>query len=195
LGELTEDSDSGWSPKTESYPRSGEAWGVLKVSAVSWDEFRTHENKQLLPGNAPPIAAQVHIGDFLMSRANTSELVAKCVIVDREPERLILSDKIVRLRLTSQVDPAFVALVNNHARYARDYFARHASGTSLSMKNVSRPVIYELPIPLPPLSEQRRIVAKINEVKAVCDCLDSQTKAAHVNSQRMLDEVLREALG
>src|SRR5208283_152804 len=54
FGELIDDADAGWSPKSESFPRSGDNWGVLKVSAVSWGRFLPEENKQLLPGVIPP---------------------------------------------------------------------------------------------------------------------------------------------
>jgi type I restriction enzyme, S subunit len=50
LGEISLFSDSGWSPQCLSEPRSGQEWGVLKVSAVSWGEFRHDENKALPPG-------------------------------------------------------------------------------------------------------------------------------------------------
>jgi type I restriction enzyme, S subunit len=70
FGELITAADAGWSPRTEGFPRSGDIWGVLKVSAVSWDRFLPEENKQLLPGVTPPIAARVRAGDFLISRAN-----------------------------------------------------------------------------------------------------------------------------
>jgi len=119
----------------------------LKVSAVSWDRFIPEENKQLLPGVVPPEAAQVHAGDFLISRANTSELVAKCVVVGQEPQKVILSDKIVRLQISEHCSNSFLSLVNNHAPHARAYYAEEASGTSFSMKNVSRGVIYRLLIP------------------------------------------------
>jgi type I restriction enzyme S subunit len=139
LGELVECADAGWSPKSEDFPRSGDNWAVLKVSAVSWDRFLPEENKQLLPGVVPPGAAQVHAGDFLISRANTSELVAKSVVVEEEPQNLILSDKIVRLQTSEDCDKKFLSMVNNNASYARAYYAEEASGTSFSMKNHSRP--------------------------------------------------------
>jgi type I restriction enzyme S subunit len=173
FGDLIEDADSGWSPKTEGFPRSGDNWGVLKVSAVSWDRFLPEENKQLLPDVVPPESAAVHRGDFLISRANTSELVAKCVVVEEEPKMLILSDKIVRLQLAGECTKRFLCIANNSAEYARAYYAEQASGTSQSMKNVSRPVIYALAIPLPPLAEQRRIVAKVDELMALCDGLEA----------------------
>lgn len=176
FGRLIVGSDAGWSPKTESFARNGDNWGVLKVSAVSWDSFRPEENKQLLPGLLPRLDAQVRVGDFLISRANTSELVARAVIVSEVPPNLMLSDKIVRLTLIDECVPRFLLLVNNHAHYAREYYAREASGASPSMKNVSREVIYRLPIPLPPFDEQHRIVAKMNELMAVCDELEATHK-------------------
>jgi type I restriction enzyme S subunit len=194
FGDLIVGADAGWSPKTENFARSGRNWGVLKVSAVSWEQFLPNENKQLLPGVEPPTRTQIQDGDFLISRANTSELVAKCVIVDRAPEKLILSDKIVRLNIQPGFSRAFLALVNNHADYARAYYAEEASGASPSMKNVSREVIYALPIPVPPLAEQLRIVAKLAELMSLCDQLERSILHQQSSAQRALETVLEECL-
>ena len=194
FGELVEDADAGWSPKSEDFPRSGDNWGVLKVSAVSWDRFLPEENKQLFSGVVPPISAQVHAGNFLISRANTSELVAKSVVVEEEPRNLILSDKIVRVQTSEDCDKTFLSMVNNHAPYARAYYAEEASGTSFSMKNVSRAVIYGLAIPLPPLAEQRRIMAKVKELMALCDQLEEEVDTIQEETRRLLESVLHHAL-
>ena len=194
LGELVTDADAGWSPKSEGFARSGENWGVLKVSAVSWDKFLPEENKQLLGGIRPPETAQVRAGDFLISRANTSELVGKSVVVEQEPSKLILSDKIVRLQIVKGCVKQFLSLVNNHAVHARIDYAQEASGTSLSMKNVSRGVIYALAVPLPPLAEQHRIVTKVDELMALCDRLEAQLTTTQTESRRLLEAVLEEAL-
>ena len=194
LGQLVAHSDAGWSPKTEDHPRSGNEWGVLKVSAVSWDKFRAWENKQVLPGTVPRVQAQVRSGDFLISRANTSELVARAVIVDEEPVNLMMSDKIVRLRLSSLCDGRFVLFVNNYADFARAHYVRHASGVSPSMKNVSRDVIMALPCPIPPLAEQHRIVTKVDELLDLCDRLEESLAARDTTRVRLLDALLVEAL-
>jgi type I restriction enzyme, S subunit len=194
FGDLIIDSDAGWSPKCEGFSRSGESWGVLKVSAVSWNKFMPEENKQLLPGVSPPESAQVRAGDFLISRANTSDLVAKCVVVNEQPRNLILSDKIVRLRIAAECNKHFLSLVNNHAEHARSYYARKASGTSLSMKNVSRAVIYYLPIALPPLAEQNRIVARVNELMSLCDELENRLTINASSSRQLLNITLTDAL-
>ncbi len=194
LGRLITNSDAGWSPKTENVPRTGDNWGVLKVSAVSWDSFRSEENKQLLPGVVPRKEAQVREGDFLISRANTSELVAKAVIVREEPSNLMLSDKTVRLSFVPLCNQDFLLLVNNHAQYARDFYALEASGASPSMKNVSRDVIYRLPIPLPPIAEQERIVAAVDKLMALCDELQAAFVSAQIERGRLLEALLDGAL-
>ena len=195
LRSLVESSCSGWSPKTLDSPREGDEWGILKVSAVSWDRFRPEANKQVLPGTQPRPQAVVRKGDFLISRANTSELVARAVVIDSEPVNLMMSDKIVRLELVEFCDPKYILINNNHTLFARIYYAGRATGVSPSMKNVTRDVILDLPIPLPPLAEQHRIVAKVDELMALCDQLEQQLSQADHRRRRLLEAVLAEALG
>ncbi|MCZ8203727.1 restriction endonuclease subunit S [Gemmatimonas sp.] len=186
--------DSGWSPKTTEIPRTGDRWGVLRVSAVSWGKFRGEENKELLPGVEPRLQAQVRRGDFLISRANTAELVARAVVVEEDPTNLMLSDKIVRLQLNNSVNRQFICMVNNSADYARAHYANLATGVSPSMKNVSRDVILDLPIPLPPLEEQCRIVEAVRSTMACCDQLEHAITARDTVRSRLLEGVLYRAL-
>jgi type I restriction enzyme S subunit len=51
-----------------------------------------------------------------------------------------------------------------------------------------------LVIPLPPLSEQHHIVQKLNELKQTCDTLESSIKASAAQNEKLLQQVLREAL-
>jgi type I restriction enzyme S subunit len=173
LGNIAFSSDSGWSPRCDSGPRTENAWGVLKVSAVSWGKYLPQENKALPSNLEGRPDCEVMDGDFLLSRANTAELVARSVIVDKTPPRLMMSDKIVRFQIPEEIDKFFLNLVNL-SEWARDYYARNASGTSSSMKNVSRQVMCELPVPIPPLAEQRRIVAKVDQLMALIDKLEEQ---------------------
>lgn len=48
--------------------------------------------------------------------------------------------------------------------------------------------------PLPPLSEQQRIVAKLDELMAYCDALEASIKASQQQNEMLLQQVLREAL-
>lgn len=48
--------------------------------------------------------------------------------------------------------------------------------------------------PLPPLAEQHRIVAKVDQLMALCDQLEAQLASTEVDSRRLLEAVLRDAL-
>ena len=191
LRTLVESSGSGWSPKTLDTPREGNEWGILKVSAVSWDQFRPEANKQVLPGTQPKPQAIIRKGDFLISRANTAELVARAVIVESEPVNLMMSDKIVRLKLVEPCEPKYILINNNHSTFARSYYAGRATGVSPSMKNATRDVILDLPIPLPPLAEQHRIVAKVDELMALCDQLEAARQQREQNRERLVAATLQ----
>ena len=52
-----------------------------------------------------------------------------------------------------------------------------------------------LPFPLPPLAEQHRIVAKVDELMALCDRLEASLATADTTRQRLLEALLHEALG
>jgi type I restriction enzyme, S subunit len=133
-------------------------------------------------------------GDFLISRANTAELIARAVIVDEEPVKLMMSDKIVRLRLSANCNHRFVLMVNNYANFSREHYVRQASGVSPSMKNVSRDRILTSPLPLPPLAEQHRIVAKVDELMTLCDRMEASLVTANDTRRRLLEALLAEAL-
>ncbi|OFW02105.1 MAG: hypothetical protein A3I61_03775 [Acidobacteria bacterium RIFCSPLOWO2_02_FULL_68_18] len=51
-----------------------------------------------------------------------------------------------------------------------------------------------LPLPLPPLAEQRRIVAEVNELMVLCDRLEASLATGEDTRRRLLDALLFEAL-
>ncbi|MDR6743241.1 type I restriction enzyme S subunit [Herbaspirillum sp. 1173] len=189
LGNVALSSESGWSPQCNSEPRTGNQWGVLKVSAVSWGAFNPNENKALPILAQPRPECEVQSGDFLISRANTDELVARSVIVGNTPPRLMLSDKIVRFNLSSHVNKFFINHVNG-ANTSRAHYTKNASGTSSSMKNVSRETMSLLPIPLAPIAEQCRIVARIDQLMALCDTLEQKINDATDKQTELLNAVM-----
>jgi len=166
LGSMLTDIQAGWSPAAQTRPKEGDEWGVLKVSACSWGEFRSGENKALQPGQTPRPALEVKAGNFLISRANTAELVGRSVVVHATPPHLMLSDKTLRMKVVDGCNARYLNLANL-SQVAREHYEREATGTSRSMKNVSQRIIRRTPIPLPPREEQDRIVMVVDELMAL----------------------------
>ncbi len=189
LGAVVNASEAGWSPTCIGSPRRPGHWGVLKVSAVSWGSFDPTANKELPSELTPKPEYEVKDGDFLLSRANTAELVARSVVVGVAEPQLMLSDKIIRLAVSSQMNRAFLNMVNN-ANYSREHYAANASGTSSSMKNVSREVVLALPVPLPPLAEQSRIVTRVEALMRLCDALEAKGQLEAAQHAQLVSTLL-----
>ncbi|MGL5524494.1 MAG: restriction endonuclease subunit S [Aeromonas veronii] len=190
LDELSLTSEAGWSPQCDNTPRKNEQWGVLKVSAVTWGKFLAEENKALPEPLEPKPEYEVLPGDFLISRANTAELVARAVIAPANtPCKLMMSDKIIRFRFSHFVNSSYICLANGSCT-SREYYSRVAGGTSSSMKNVSRLQIQNLVIALPPLSEQKRILDNCEKLMALCDQLEQQSEAQLAAHQTLVETLL-----
>jgi len=61
---------------------------------------------------------------------------------------------------------------------------------SAGQKRVPKDFFSESPIPLPPLAEQHRIVAKVDELMALCDQLEQQTEQSLTAHQTLVEALL-----
>ncbi|WP_328339857.1 restriction endonuclease subunit S [Streptomyces violaceus] len=166
----------GWSPNCESWPPNGVTeWGVLKVGCSNSGTFDPTESKRLPDETTPRPEFVVEPGEIVMSRANTKELVGASAVVDCAYPRLMLSDLNYGLTVASGVDPEFVsyALRSGHVRYQ---ISLASKGTSPSMQKISQRDIRDLILQLPPLDEQRRIVADLDEQTAKIDSLIAEAE-------------------
>ena len=146
--------------------------GVLKVGAGPFGVFDERENKALpISFNVPP-SLEVRTGDFIMSRANTVELVGACALVRKTRPKLMLSDKTFRFVFSEQrkVLPEYLEQVLKLPAL-REQIERGASGTSPTMKNISKEKVMALRLPPHALAEQRRIVAELVALQAEVDAL------------------------
>lgn len=130
---------------------------VLKVSAVTWADYRPHESKPVPPGYVPPASHIVRPGDLLFSRANTNELVGATVFVFETPPNHLLPDKLWRFvwRNDRPVDPHYIHALFMSSAIRRE-LGRRATGTSGSMKNISKAKLLTVRIPVPPIDLQRK---------------------------------------
>lgn len=63
-------------------------------------------------------------------------------------------------------------------------------GRGIGIQNLSKGDLEQLQCPLPPLSEQQRIVAKVDELMALCDALESESAAAMAAHQTLVEALL-----
>lgn len=74
------------------------------------------------------------------------------------------------------------------------YYHFQASSIGSTVPGIGREDILQFELGLPPLPEQHRIVAKVDELMAMCDRLEANLAACNDTRHRLLDALLHEAL-
>lgn len=132
-------------------------------------------------------------GDLLIQRANSIDYVGVAAIYDGENDQYIYPDLMMRMRASSQVDLHYL-LAALSCSEARGYFQRHATGTQGNMPKVNQGTVTSLPIPIPPLAEQHRIVAKLDQLLSLCDQLKARLTSARQLHERLAGALVEQAV-
>ena len=126
---------------------------VLKTGAVSYDYFDATQIKNLPIDYEPQESHHVKTGDVIISRMNTAELVGATAYVWSVPEHIYLPDRLWRADVKETANPIFVwqVLIQNSTK---ESIRRIASGTSGSMKNISKSGLLEINVVKAPINLQ-----------------------------------------
>lgn len=156
-----------FNPVSENGPTS--PWRVLKISAVTSGEFKPQASKAIAPGTIFDDSLIVRKGDLIMSRANTTELVGAVCMVRQAPPRVLLPDKLWRIKLlaTAKVDTNYLLHVLQ-LPHTRKIIGELATGTSGSMKNISKDKAGTIPIMLPPKVRQEKFAEVVLKMVQLC---------------------------
>ncbi|MEZ9540464.1 restriction endonuclease subunit S [Vibrio sp. 10N.286.48.C11] len=160
VGDLVSGLESGVSVNGEDRQLAEGEKGVLKVSAVSYGAFDENAVKAITSGEELK-RAKTHPkkGQIIISRSNTEELVGASAYIESNFDSLFLPDKLWQTIPKTNSDMKWLSyvLASEHSRYT---LSNLATGTSGSMKNITKGELLGLKVSIPPLPEQRKI-AKI----------------------------------
>jgi type I restriction enzyme S subunit len=109
--------------------------------------------------------------DIMISMANSYALVGKVAIVRDVPQKATFGAFLAAIRPVL-IEPYFLLYVLRSPRMQAAF--RASSSQTTNIANISLGRMRPLPFPLPPLAEQKRIVAKVDELMALCDRLERQ---------------------
>jgi type I restriction enzyme S subunit len=165
------------------------AMGNIQDGRVIWrNEKRIPEASDELP------ALYLQTFDLLYNRTNSAELVGKTGIYLGQNDALTFASYLIRLRPSMlHSSPVFLNVAMN-APCFRETQIVPLIKKQTGQANVSGSALKNMLIPLPPLAEQLRIVAKLDELLALCDQLEKSLTSADETRKRLLDALLAEAL-
>ncbi|MFF5272127.1 hypothetical protein [Streptomyces sp. NPDC000133] len=129
---------------------------------------------------------RVEFGDVLFNNTNSPALVGKTAWID-SVEPLAYSNHMTRLRAPEGLDGRFLA-IQIHWLWMSGYF-KTVLNNHVNQASVARKALLDTSIVVPPLVEQRRIVAKLNEQIAHIDTGETAARSALAGSFRLAEHV------
>ncbi|HEX6088378.1 MAG TPA: restriction endonuclease subunit S, partial [Thermoanaerobaculia bacterium] len=149
---------------TDSDGAGGEA-SILKTSCVSGGHFIPSECKPIIAADLHRAKLNPRKDTILVSRMNTPALIGECAYVDRNWPDLFVPDRIWMTRHNA-AEPhsvrwlAYLLSSSTFSRVIKDA----ATGTSGSMKNISKKSFLSLRIPQPSFAEQQAIAEFLSDL-------------------------------
>ncbi|MFZ3502182.1 restriction endonuclease subunit S [Vibrio harveyi] len=187
FGEFIYDINAGKSFKCDEREPSSNEIGVAKVSAVSWGEYDESESKTCTDASKVNEEYFIKSNDFILSRANTIELVGACVIVKNTSKNIMLSDKTLRLNCLGNNDHYFLQYLRSWT--GRKEIMERSTGNQDSMRNIGQDRIKSICIPVCSQYEMEEITTILESKLSI---LDKQIEDINVNIKKA--ELLRQSI-
>ncbi len=151
---------------------------------VNWDTVPGCEiDAKTLPKYA------LEAGDLLIAR--TGGTIGKTFLVADVPVKSVFASYLIRVQPARALFAPFLILFCGSDIYW-DQLRKGSRGGG--QPNVNGQTLGRMFVPLPPLAEQRRIVAKADALMALCDQLEAALTIADTTRARLLNSLLHEAL-
>ena len=145
-----------------SSDKNGTSYEYITTSNVYWNEFKLDKLKRMLFTDVELDKCTVRKGDLLVLEGGD---VGRAAIWNYDFEMRI-QNHIHRIRPYGDVAIKYFYYI-----FLLYKSAGNINGKGIGIKGLSANVLHNLPIPLPPLAEQKRIVARLEELLPLCEML------------------------
>ena len=182
--------------KSPKYDENGQVT-VISQKCVQWSGLdfkpaRSIDNSSL---DAYKLERFLCAEDLLWNSTGTGT-VGRIAVVSEVPLRSMVADSHVTVLRITKANKNYIKTYISSTYVQKRIDPEHENSlVSGSTKQVelNTSSIINLPVPIPPLAEQHRIVAKVDELMALCDTLEQQQEDS-IQAHEALVEVLLEAL-
>ncbi len=164
---------------------------ILRMGNIQNGQLDFHDLKYLHLSEKERNRLTLQSGDILVNRTNSAELVGKCAVFEFDGE-FSFASYLIRLRLDlKRAEPRLVAAYINSPIGRRFMLTEKKQMTGQA--NVNSTKLKALPIVLPPLPEQRRIVTELDALQAEVDALTRLQAETSAELDALLPSILDRA--
>jgi type I restriction enzyme S subunit len=181
---------NGFSPK-ESPVKTGQK--VLKLGATSYGRLDLSETKYFDGEISSDSHLFIKSDDILIQRGNSHSFVGSNVLIESDVANVIYPDLMMKLRVNNEALSSYVSMWLS-AFPARKHMWDGMTGTSGTMPKISKGVVESIPIVVPPIDVQERVVSTANYLTTICDQLKADLSDAQTTQLQIADAMVEQVL-
>ena len=172
---------------------SGDAEGVpvLRMGNIQDGALDFSDLKYLPSQDEEMEKTLLNPGDLVFNRTNSPELVGKSAVYNESHPSACFASYLIRVSFPEGCLPDYICFFIN-SQHGREYIAQVRS-QQVGQANVNGTKLAAMPIPLPPLAEQRRIVAEVERRLSVAQQAAAAVEASLARAERLRQSILKQA--
>jgi type I restriction enzyme S subunit len=204
LGDLPFDLTSGWSVARLGSilaPKRGISYGVIKLgpepqqggvyvlrcSNVRFRRIDLRGVRKVTEELSSEYGRTILEGGEVL--INVRGTLGGCAVVPQSLRGFNIAREVAVIPVHSEIDPTFLLNVVA-APYFQDKVDESLRGIAYEGLNLG--LLRDFLVPIPPLAEQRRIVAKVDQLMALVDQLEAQLTASRATAEKLMEAVVAE---
>ena len=191
IGDEIDSLNSGVSVNSHEGDVSSNNPGILKTSSVSKGKFIPSESKRIIKRDLSRVKLNPKYDSLIISRMNTPELVGECGYVDRDYPFLFIPDRLwqTNFKQNSTINCKWLSYVLSSNKYRR-IIKDIATGTSNSMKNITKDEFLEIHVPYPNKFEQEAIAEALSDTDNLILSLEKLIDKKNKIKQGVMQQLL-----
>jgi len=167
----------------------GKSKPYLRNTNVQWMRFELDDVKEMRVEEREEEELRLKYADLLICEGGEP---GRCAIWREEVSEMYFQKALHRVRPCAAILTEFLAL-NLQIDCGNEVLAAYFTGATI--KHLTGRSLSEYPVPIPPLAEQRRIVAKVDQLMALVDELEVQLTASRAAGAKLLAAAVAELTG
>ena len=170
----------------------GDGIPILRIDDYQDFHLRERESLQCLRATPEELATYgLQQGQLVVNRVNSPSHLGKCLVVPDSLLPAVFESNMMRMATSSGISVLYIAY------YLRSFVGRTRLTSNakwaVNQASINRTDVCGTPIPLPPLDEQRRIVAEVERRLSVVQQAEATVEASLARAERLRQSILKQA--
>ena len=176
----------------KSKDKYGDGIPILRITDYQDFELKDRQGLKRLEVNSAEVDTYgLRVDDLILNRVNSPSHLGKCLVVPPSILPAVFESNMMRLVASNHILPMFMSCYLRSVEGRKRLISR--AKWAVNQASINQFDVCITPIPLPPLSEQRRIMAEVERRLSIIRQAEAAVEASLQRAERLRQSILKRA--